>query len=70
MAQLITPDPTGDTAKQIEDKTRALTANQGLNDWDMWQKIDTEVASAISANTYKNVVRYDSGNGGNKHGAK
>lgn len=70
MAQLITPDPTGDTPKMIEDKTRALVANQGLNDWDMWQRIDTEVASAISASKYKPVVRYDSGNGGNRHGNK
>lgn len=70
MAQAINPDPTGDTPKQVEDKVRDLPANQGLNDWDMWQKIDTEVAAAQTASKLKNNVRYDSGNGGNKHGNK
>lgn len=70
MAQLISPDPAGDTAKQIEDKTRALAENQGLNDWEMWQKIDTEVASAASASTYVNNGSFDSGNLGDTHGSK
>lgn len=70
MAQLITPDPTGDTAKQIEDKTRALAANQGLNDFEMWTKIDTEVDSAITAGTYKNNDSYKTGTGGDSHGKK
>lgn len=70
MAQLITPDPTGDTAKQIEDKTRALAANQGLNDFEMWAKVDTEVDSAISEGTYKNNDSYKTGTGGDSHGKK
>jgi len=49
MAQLITPNPSGDSIGTIQDKTRALAANQGLNDYDMWVKIDTEIASAITA---------------------
>ena len=51
MAQLIIPSEAGDTPKVIEDKTRALVANQGLNNIDMWHKIDTEIASAESAST-------------------
>jgi len=49
VAQLITPSPSGDTPKVIEDKTRALPANQGLNEYDMWIKINTEITSAIAA---------------------
>lgn len=70
MAQIILPDPTGDTAVQIQDKTRGLAANQALNDWEMWQKIDTEVASAVSAGKYVNNGSYDSGNLGDSHGSK
>lgn len=70
MAQLIKPDPTGDTSICIADKTRALAANQGLNDWDMWQKIDTEIASAQSAGNLKAVNSFKTGNGGNSHGNK
>lgn len=70
MAQLITPDPTGDTPKRIEDKVRALPANQGLNEFDMWAKIDTEVASAISAGKYKDVEHYPTAATNNKHGKK
>ena len=50
MAQLIAPNKAGgDSVKVVEDKTRALAANQGLNESDMWTKIDTEIASAASA---------------------
>lgn len=42
----IVPDPAGDTPKQIEDKVRALPENQGINESEMWEKIDSEVASA------------------------
>lgn len=70
MAQLIKPDPVGDTPKQIEDKTRALPANQGLNEADMWVKIDTEVASAISSGKYRNVEIYPAAATNNKHGKK
>lgn len=70
MSQLITPDPTGDTPKQIEDKTRDLAANQGLNEADMWVKIDTEVASALSASKLKSNEVYPAASTLNKHGNK
>lgn len=49
--QTIAPDPVGDTKSRIEDKVRALPENQGLNDIDMWAKIDAEVKAARSAGT-------------------
>jgi hypothetical protein len=49
MAQLIVSAAAGDTPKVIEDKTRALVANQGLNNTNMWHKIDTEIAAAEGA---------------------
>lgn len=71
MAQLIKPDPIGDTPKQVEDKVRALPANQGLNEADMWAKIDTEIASARSANKMREVELYTTGAlTGNKYGKK
>lgn len=70
MAQLIKPGPFGDTPKVIEDKTRALPANQGLNEYDMWLKIDTEVASAVSASKVLPVETYPAASTGNKHGNK
>lgn len=65
MAQTITPDPTGDTPKRIEDKVRALPANQGLNETAMWAKIDAEISAAATANKLKSVESYVSSN---KHG--
>jgi len=70
MAQLITPGPIGDTPKVIEDKTRALPANQGLNDNDMWAKIDTEIASAVAAGKLRDVEGYPTAGTNNKHGKK
>lgn len=70
MAQLITPGPLGDTPKVIEDKTRALPANQGLNEADMWDKIDIEVAAAISASKYRDVEKFITGVTGNKRGRR
>jgi hypothetical protein len=70
MSQAITPDPNGDTAKQIEDKTRALAANQGLNDYEMWQKVDTEITEATSASKFVNNDNFKTGNGGDSHGQK
>lgn len=71
MAQLITPGPTGDTPKAIEDKTRALPANQGLNDNDMWVKIDTEINSAVAASKILPVETYiTTSKLSNKHGNK
>ncbi len=70
MAQLIKPDPIGDTPKVIEDKTRALPANQGLNDIDMWAKIETEITSAKSAGKYRDVEVFPTAGLGNKYGKK
>ena len=70
MAQLITPGPVGDTPKVIEDKTRALAANQGLNDNDMWVKIDTEIAAAVTASKLINTEIYPTASTLNKHGKK
>lgn len=67
MAQLIVPDPSGDTPKTVEDKTRDLAANQGLNDNAMWLKIDTEIASARSAGKLKGSETYSPAQ---KHGSK
>jgi hypothetical protein len=53
MGRTTTPDPTGDTPKQIEDKVRALPANQGLNEDEMWRRIDAEIAAARSAKSLK-----------------
>lgn len=50
--QTTSPDPTGDTKSRIEDKVRALPANQGLNEVDMWAKIDAEVEAAKAAGTF------------------
>lgn len=69
MPQLITPGPFGDTPKVIEDKTRALPANQGLNEIAMWAKIDTEIASAVSASKVIPTEPYVTTTGlSNKHG--
>lgn len=70
MAQLITPGPVGDTPKVIEDKTRALPANQGLNDYEMWLKIDTEIASAKTAGKFRDVEVYPVAGLNNKYGKK
>lgn len=51
MAQNINPDPSGDTKRQIEDKVRALPENQGINEDQMWAKIDSEVDEARKAKT-------------------
>lgn len=70
MAQKITPGPFGDTPKVIEDKTRALVANQGLNDNALWLLIDTEIASARTASKINENVTYPAASTGNKHGKK
>lgn len=63
MAQTINPDPQGDTPARIEDKVRALPKNQGKNESEMWQLIDTEVEAARQANTLVNNEGYQ-----DKHG--
>jgi hypothetical protein len=70
MARTTTPEPTGDTPKQIEDKVRDLPANQGLNEADMWVKIDAEVAQAQSGSTLKSNEVYPAASTLNKHGNK
>jgi len=70
MAQAITPSPIGDTPKVIEDKTRALPANQGLNEHEMWLKIDTEIAEARTAGKIRDVEGYPAASTNNKHGAR
>lgn len=56
-----------DTPKTVEDKTRALPANQGLNDYEMWVKIDTEIAEARTATKLREVEAYVAAD---KHGNK
>lgn len=63
--QTITPDPNGDTPARVEDKVRALPENQGLNEHEMWQKIDAEVAAARKAKTLVENEGYQ-----DKHGTK
>ena len=70
MAQAIKPDPTGDTPKVIEDKVRALPANQGLNENAMWLKIDTEIAEAKTAGKFRAIEDYPLGPTNNKYGRK
>lgn len=64
----ITPDPAGDTPKRVEDKVRALPENQGLNDFEMWQKIDEEVAEVKKAGKLLDTEEYTPGNEGDTHG--
>lgn len=61
----IKPDPAGDTPARIEDKVRALPENQGLNDNEMWLKIDEEVKAARKAGTLLENEGYQ-----DKHGNK
>lgn len=70
MARTTKPEPTGDTPAQIEDKVRALPANQGLNEHAMWLKVDAEVAEARSNGTLKANENYADPATGNKHGNK
>lgn len=49
--QTIQPDPVGDTKSRIEDKVRALPENQGVNEDEMWNRIDEEVEAARKAGT-------------------
>lgn len=58
MPQTIQPGPHGDTPKTIEDKVRALPANQGKNENVMWALIDAEIVAAQAAGKLKNVETY------------
>lgn len=66
MSQAIAGSDT-DTPKIVEDKTRALPENQGLNDHAMWEKIDTEIDEARTATKLREVEGYVAAN---KHGNK
>lgn len=57
MSQAIAGSDT-DTPKIVEDKTRALPENQGLNDHAMWLKIDTEIDEARTATNLMEVEAY------------
>lgn len=54
-----------DTPGTIEDKVRALPANQGLNETDMWAKVDAEIATAKKLNLVRDTEAY---NPDDKHG--
>lgn len=54
-----------DTPKTVEDKVRALPANQGLNESEMWELIDEEVGSSRSAGKLRDTEAYDAKD---KHG--
>lgn len=47
-----------DTPKTIEDKVRALPANQGKNEAAMWLLIDAEVAQSRTDNKLRNTENY------------
>ncbi|MBA3678779.1 hypothetical protein H0W80_01100 [Candidatus Saccharibacteria bacterium] len=71
MPQAITPGPgRADTVKVIEDKTRALAANQGLNESAMWDKIDIEMIEARAANRINETELFITGVTSNKRGRK
>jgi len=64
MAASITQHPF-DTAKTVEDKVRALPANQGKNDNALWLLIDAEINQSSSDG------KLVGGTGGkDKHGGK
>lgn len=73
MAQLITPGPFGDTTKVVEDKVRALPANQGLNDNALWLLIDAEILAASAASKLilnQTYIQPSALTSSNKHGNK
>lgn len=47
-----------DTPKVIEDKVRALPANQGLNNYDMWLLIDAEIVQSRTDGKINENVTY------------
>lgn len=48
-----------DTPKTVEDKVRALPANQGLNENEMWEKIDAEVKQSRKDKKLRDTEAYD-----------
>lgn len=64
----ITPDPEGDTPRVVEDKVRALPANQGLNEGEMWKLIDKEVEAARKEGKLREVDDYHASETNDVHG--
>lgn len=54
-----------DTPRTVEDKVRALPANQGLNETAMWALIDAEVEQSRTDSKLRETEAYVPGN---KHG--
>jgi hypothetical protein len=48
-----------DTPKTVEDKVRALPANQGKNESEMWKLIDAEVAESRKAGKLRDTEAYN-----------
>lgn len=48
-----------DTAKTVEDKVRALPANQGKNEDEMGRLIDEEVAASRKAGKLRETEKYN-----------
>jgi hypothetical protein len=48
-----------DTPKTVEDKVRALPANQGLNENEMWEKIDAEIKQSRKDGKLRDTESYD-----------
>lgn len=66
MAATITQHP-GDTPKTVEDKVRALPANQGKNDNALWLLVDAEVAQSLADSKLVQNMTYSAAQ---KHGNK
>lgn len=64
----ITPDPIGDTPKQVEDKVRALPENQGKNEDEMRRLIDEEVANFRKEKKLRDTEAYHAPETGDVHG--
>lgn len=47
-----------DTPKTIEDKVRALPANQGKNEDEMWKLIDAEIEESRKAGKLRDTESY------------
>lgn len=56
-----------DTPKTIEDKVRNLPQNQGINEDEMWKRIDEQVEKSRQAGKLRNTEGYVPHN---KHGEK
>jgi hypothetical protein len=51
-----------DTPGTVEDKVRALPANQGLNEIDMWAKIDAEIKQSRKDGMLQDIEDYTPAN--------